>query len=261
MEGIWAFVKGHWVWFAIGGAVVVGAVIFLRSRSSSSGQTQQDLLVAPATGSGPTPALGTTQTTGPSGINPGGTISPISPVDPVSPLPPVTPVTPSSPDSPVSPVSPGGLATPNIPNPVSGANPSPGTAPSTKIVEPVQPATLGQTTQFATQQPISVNAAAPAAQQPLDPNYIKAVTAAVTPTYVGTPLGPGTPVITGQPTSAAATRVAQTSGGQAIKTQQPVSLNAAAPAGQAVSGPGMNQQLAKSNAGKGGLAGNPSLYG
>lgn len=220
MEQIWLAIKTHPLYAAIGAAGLGGILLYaFLHKSSSSSSGQQDLLVAPNNGSGPSPVTGTTQTmSGGTGSDvPTYSISAISPVSPVAPFP-ATSVNSSDGVSPVSPISPGGLVTPN---PVAPVSPFPAPA-SVAIPNPPQTAPLSPA--IATQ--VFNVGIPPNVTNEQSPQAVKALTAAATPNYVGTPLGPGTPVITGQPSAAATARVTQTSGGQTIKQQAAASVKA-----------------------------------
>lgn len=127
MGNIWEAIKTHKWWaIGIGGAVVVGIVIYkITHQSSSSNNTTSDLLAT--SGSGPTGTVGNSGGDGTAGGG-GNGVSPASPVSPVSPniVWPNQDTTPGVSPSPVSFTPP-----PTSPGPVSGV--APYTSPSTVI--------------------------------------------------------------------------------------------------------------------------------
>lgn len=121
---IWEAIKTHkWVAIGIGGAIVIGGVIYLATHKSSSSSTTsgQDLLATPA--SGPTGVIGS----GDGSAGGGGGFPAVNPANPVNPITGVSPVDGSNPTT-FTPIP-----TPNA-NPISFTSPTVNPAPPSTTV-------------------------------------------------------------------------------------------------------------------------------
>lgn len=131
MGNIWEAIKTHkWLAIGVGGAVIVGVIIYAvthKSSSNSSSTTGQDLLATPA--SGPSGVLGDNSTAGGGGNG-------ISPANPANPITGVSPVDGSNPTTTTPTPILSAIPTSFTPGPT---NPAP---PSTSITVPANEPSL-----------------------------------------------------------------------------------------------------------------------